>query len=254
MKGFRLLVFVGFALLLVARVSASGLLVAPVVIEMDLPRRAAAIRVTNGGDAPITLQTSTSTWKQVDGQDRDEPSDDLLVVPSIAEVAPGATQIFRLALRVPAPAPTERTYHLTLDDITEKKASEDDGAQVFIKVTHKLPVMVAPSGGIRSSIQWKRCANSVSVPSGTELTGRGDVAEACVRLRNSGNRRVRVESMTVLGDGWQQNLKLNAGVNMLAGADREWRVPLTSGQVGLPLGVEVLTGRGEVLRAEPAEF
>ena len=87
-----------------------------------MPRRPVAISVTNSGGRPIRLQAEVLLWQQTDGKDRYEPSDALLVVPSIVDVPANSTQVVRVVLRSPVPSPVERTYRLVLDDITEEKA------------------------------------------------------------------------------------------------------------------------------------
>jgi hypothetical protein len=71
-----------------------------------------------------------------------------------------------------------------------------------------------------------------------------------VRVANAGNRRVKVKSVTVGGDGWQQSLDLKEADALLAGAEREWLVPAAA--AGPPRSVEVRTEKGERLRAELA--
>ena len=242
----RLLAAVGLTMLVALPSMAGGVLISPVVIELDSPRRAVAVRVTNGGDAPITLQTEAFSWKQVDGQDRDEPTEELLIVPPIVEVAAGSTQVFRVMLRAPVPAPAERSYHVVLEDITEAQTpKEGQAAVIAFKLSHRLPVMVAPTGKITTTLRWKPCMNDNT---------RSVNAEACVRLFNAGNRRIRVETLTVIGNGWKQSLPVKSGINMLAGTERDWRIPLSAGQAGALLGVQVQTGRSETLQAEAGGF
>ena len=79
-------------------------------------------------------------------------------------------------------------------------------------------------------------------------------AAHCIHLLNAGNRRVKVQSLTIFGDGWQQPVAFGDGENILAGAEREWRIPLKAGQTGHFLSVQVQTARGETLQLEPGEF
>jgi hypothetical protein len=73
-------------------------------------------------------------------------------------------------------------------------------------------------------------------------------------LRNTGNRRIKVSSLMLTGDNWQQALTLKDAVNVLVGAEREWRVPLLPSQPGKPHSVQVQTAQGEMLQAAPGEF
>jgi len=234
---------------------AAGLSISPVVVEIDSPRRAVAVTVTNQGDQAVTFQTEAMVWQQVNGVDQFEPTDELLVVPPIVEVPPNASQIFRVTLRVPRPSPVERTFRLILEDVSEDETSTGQ-ASVAFKFTHNLPVMVAPSGNVSNAVRWKPCPPEASATAASALakptTARSP--ETCIRLFNAGNRRVKVQALTLTGDNWQQALPLKDGVNVLAGAEREWRVPLQAGQTGVLRGVEVQTTRGETLQAETGGF
>ena len=239
-----------FVIGLVLPVCSAQVSISPVVIEIDMPRRPVAISVTNSGGRPIRLQAEVLLWQQTDGKDRYEPSDALLVVPSIVDVPANSTQVFRVVLRSPVPSPVERTYRLVLDDITEEKA-EGGGASISFKFTHNLPVMIAPSGKVLSTMRWKPCAETAE----TSIPVRAaHLKQACVRLLNTGNRRIRVQTLVLSGDGWEQALSYSAGENVLVGSERELRVQLKPGQTGAVSGVQVFTGLGETLKVESGRF
>ena len=90
-----------FVIGLVLPVCSAQVSISPVVIEIDMPRRPVAISVTNSGGRPIRLQAEVLLWQQTDGKDRYEPSDALLVVPSIVDVPANSTQVVRVVLSVP---------------------------------------------------------------------------------------------------------------------------------------------------------
>lgn len=220
------------------------MIISPVVVEIDAPRKVVSVSVTNNSDRALTFQADALTWSQVDGADRFEPTDELLVVPPIAKVAPFSSQVFRVALRVPTPSPVERTYRMLLEDVSDDAVTSGD-ASVSFKFTHNLPVLVAPVGKLSNSVRWKPCVSALAAPDPAV----GPRREACVRLINSGNRRVKLQSLTVVGDGWQQIIVLKDGVNVLVGAEREWRVPLVANQIGAVRAVQVQTVQGEKLQA-----
>lgn len=222
---------------------AAGLTISPVVIEIGTPRKAVAVTITNGTDRPVTLQADTRRWLQLDGVDRYEPTDELLVVPPIAQVPPNGSQVFRIALRRAAPASVERTFRLILEDISEEQRPSGRAAVAF-KFTHNLPVMVAPSTPVTNALRWSPCTG--------RQEGSGEAKQACVKVFNAGNRRVKVESLTLTGTGWQQDERLNAPANVLAGAFREWRVVLPAAQAAAVNGVRVQTAQGLTLQAQEA--
>jgi fimbrial chaperone protein len=227
-----------------AAVAASaGVLISPVVVELSSPRHPIAVTVTNDGDRPVTFQADTLTWQQVEGVDRFESTDELLVVPPMVQVPPKTSQIFRVMPRSPVPSPSERAYRLVLEDISEAAAPAAGQAAITFRLSHNLPVMIAPAGKVLNALRWKPCTKE---PAGQQAV--------CLRILNAGNRRVKFESLTVAGEGWQQVLSLGAGENVLAGAQREWLVPLADGQAGGVQGVQIKTARGETLQAQSGGF
>lgn len=243
--------------------AADGLTISPVVIEIESPRKVVAVTVTNNADEPATLQADTLVWRQVDGVENYTPTDELLVVPPIVKVPAHASQVFRVALRVPTDSAVERSYRLVLEDISEQTSAAGQTAIAF-RFAHNLPVMVAPSAKRVSAVQWQPCAPKAmpkSMPRAPHNAATFAVAkpsdgalDACVRLHNAGNYRVKVQALTLTGDDWAHTLTLKDGVNVLVGAAYEWLVALPASDTGAVRGVQVDTARGETLQAESGGF
>ena len=235
--------------LLASGMASAQVLINPVVVELGARQRTVAVTVTlsSKASAPMRLQTELLRWRQdVQGDAVTEPSDDLLVSPPIADLQPGDKQVFRIALRGTRPTPEELTYRLILEDVAEPAAdaaaNATPGMVIKFRMRYDLPVVVAPASPVVNALRWKPCAAAVTT------------AEACIRLLNTGNRRVKVQTLNLTGDTWQQMLDIKDGVNVLAGAEREWRVPLQASQTGVLQGVQVNTARGETLQAEAGGF
>ena len=227
-----------------AFLQAAGLTISPVVIEIDSPRKAIAVTVTNNGDHAVTFQTDTMIWKQVNGVDQYEPTSELLIAPPIVRVRPNASQTFRVTLRVPTSSPVERSYRVILEDISDELSSSGT-ASVAFKFTHNLPVMLAPTDKVFNAIRWKPCASEPAKPA---------AAEVCVHINNAGNRRVKVQNLTLAGNGWQHSVPFKEGINVSSGAEREWRIPLQAGQTGALQSVQIFTARGETIDAQAGGF
>jgi fimbrial chaperone protein len=219
-------------------------LISPVVVEFGPRQKVATVRVTLSDKAiqPMRLQAQLLQWLQdVHGAAVTQPSEDLIVTPRIAELRPGQQQVLRLALRGPLPAETEKAYRLVLEDIAPPSSLDlGGGAAVNFRMAYDLPVMVAPRGPAVSALRWRACPAD---------TGPRAVKGACVRIANAGNRRVKVQALTISGDGWKQDLALDRADAVLAGAEREWLVPATG--AGDLRDVQVRTATGEVLHVEP---
>jgi len=198
------------AALAVCSSAAHAVTISPVVVDLSPARRIASITITNPGERAISFQTATLAWTQPDGVDRYDETDELVVVPPIAEIAAGGSQIFRVTMRAP-PSPDEHAYRLVFEDVTEAAAPSSDEVAVNVRVNHNLPVFVAVGGKPRAEPRIGPCTTSVSAMSG------------CVRLDNDGNRYLQVKSLTVESGSWRKHLKTT---RVLAGAWRQWTFDL----------------------------
>jgi fimbrial chaperone protein len=220
-------------------------LISPVLIEFKPKQKIATVRITLNDKAtsPMRLQAQLLRWQQDPrGGHVTQASDDLVVTPRIAELKPGQQQVLRLALRGSLPAEAEMAYRLVLEDIAEPKAMDmGGGAAVHFRMAYDLPVLVAPRGPAVKALRWRQCA----APRVPRAAG-----ETCVRIVNAGNVHVKIQSLTLGGDGWQQAINLEEGQAVLAGEEREWTSP---GQTAGPIrSVQVRTSAGAVLQAEAA--
>jgi fimbrial chaperone protein len=202
--------------------------IAPVLVELTPARRVVSVTMTNTSSRAMTYQAQTVAWTQSEGADRYADSADLLVVPPVADIAPGASQIFRITLRRPQPA-RETAYRLIFEDVTEDIAPPADGATVRLQFRHSLPVFVGPVSKSQGQARMAACEPS---------------AIDCARLYNDGERRLRI--MQVIGEqnGWRGEVKAPATV--LAGSWKQWTfAPPRSAPAG-PLKVSAETTAGAV--------
>lgn len=231
-------------------------LIEPVFVEMGPRHKVAAVAVTlsKAAPQPVRLQVDLLRWTQnLQGQSVTRPTNELLVTPPIADLQPGDKQVFRVALRGARPRPGELAYRLILEDVAKSlpDASAEGALQVKFRMRYDLPVLVAPVGKVTNALQWTACPPAADTATAVAVKHN---LEACVRMRNAGNRRVKVQTLTLTGDGWRQALMLKDGEILLAGSEREWRVPMAANQTAALHGVQVLTTRGETLQAEAGAF
>lgn len=206
--------------------SAQAVTISPVVLELTPAQRVVAVTVSNESDTPLTLQAETLEWTQANGEDRTEASDDLLVVPPLAEIRPGGSQIFRVTLRRPASAIAERAYRLVLDDVSEiKRETKEIG--VNFNFSHRLPVFVTGTGKIGAKPRLGICP--APAPPG------------CVRLDNGGDRFVQVKRLTVAGSNWRKDMDISTRV--LSGAWKQLTFDSPANYVGeLTVNLETTAG------------
>ncbi|WP_053076625.1 molecular chaperone [Caenimonas sp. SL110] len=222
----------------------SQVLLEPVVLELSQRQRIAVLQVSlsERAAAPVRLQAELLRWTQsTTGESVTEPTDELLISPPIVDLKPGQRQVFRVAIRAPKPSQNEVAYRLILEDISPDPvdAAGKKIPGLAIRMRYDLPVMVAPSVAVVQSLRFSSCAATAGV------------SHACLRVRNAGNKRVRMQALQLAGDGWQQSLKLGDTGLLLAGGAREWQVPLQPGGAGKVGDVRATIGRGEILKVAP---
>jgi fimbrial chaperone protein len=201
--------------------------IAPVLVELSPARKIVSVTVTNSSDSAVNFQADVLAWSQPDGRDRFEETDELMVVPPIASIAAGASQIFRITPRT-TPSPREQAYRLILEDVTPETAVAANSATVNFRVRHSLPVFVSPEGKPDTALRVAECAAAAA--------GKG-----CVRLYNDGSHYVTAKALTVDAAAWHKEVPL--GTRLLAGAWREWSFDLPANVAG-PLSVKADTSAG----------
>lgn len=226
------------ALLILCCTAVQAVVIAPVVVEISPTRRVASITVSNSDDKPISFQTQVLSWQQVGGVDQYEASEQLIVVPPIAEIAAGGSQIFRVTTRLP-PGPQEVAFRLILEDVTESAAPAvgTDAMQVVLRVNHNLPVFFAAAGAPVAQARVSACT-------AVRKAGRG-----CVRIENSGNQYVVMKTLAVSRGEWRDELPVSG--RLLAGAWKQWEFDLPD-SVDDVLKVSADTSAGAIAGELPA--
>jgi len=167
-------------------VMAGSLTVTPIRIELSSAQRSVALTVRNDGNQPTVVQAQLVAWSQADNDDRLEPTTDILASPPIFTVAPGASQILRVALRRAPDAARERSYRILVTEVPGKPQPGFTGAQFTLKIS--LPIFVDASGAKTSpQLEW----------SGVR-TAKGELALTAV---NTGAKHIQVQAIEVTRAG-----------------------------------------------------
>jgi fimbrial chaperone protein len=217
------------ACLMSASAVAATLQVAPVRITISADGKAGVVRLHNQSDVPTLVQVEALAWNEaVDLADMPR-TNEILAVPPVVEIAAGAEQLIRLALRKPLTSGTEQAYRLL---ITEVPRVVGDGSQgVSFALRLNLPVFVTPEGALPQP-SWSLQREG----GGAKLT-----------LGNQGNAHVRVQSIALFEDGGANPVFVSdEGGYVLAGRERSWQLNLASLKAGASLTVKAETNLGEL--------
>jgi fimbrial chaperone protein len=221
-----------FACLIACLVSASALAatlqVSPIRISISADGKAGVVRLQNQSDGATLVQVEALVWNDTDDLSQVPTTGDILAVPPVFEIAPGAEQVIRLALRRPLTSGTEQAYRLL---ITEVPRAVGGGQGVAFALRLNLPVFVTPDGAAPAPA-WS-----------LERDGGG----ARLTLGNQGSAHVRVRSLALYQDGGAEPVFVSdEGGYVLAGRERSWRLDLGRLKSGASLTVRAETDRGEI--------
>ncbi|MCH4893078.1 fimbria/pilus periplasmic chaperone [Sphingomonas sp. SFZ2018-12] len=137
-----------------------GLEMSPLRIDLTPEVPAQRLTLRNGGDRPVAVQLRAFEWQQ-DGQgDVYSRTDRLSVTPAIVEIAPGATQLFRVAPRAAADVPEQR-YRVVVDELPAPEATPVAGMATRLRIT--VPVFVAAPAARDSRLRWTLSAAGLRV-------------------------------------------------------------------------------------------
>ena len=191
--------------------------VAPLSIDLDLKTRSAVFSVWNNGDDEVLLQVHPRRWEQnSEGKDVYTDTREIIVFPLQLKLAPKEQRIVRVGYRNPALG-SELAYRIVFEESAPPAASAK-GAQsvgVSIGVAFALPVYLSPS-----KPEERDTLEDLALTKG----------KASVKVRNSGNVRVRISKVRFAGlaeDGTQTLEKIVDGWYLLAAAARVYQADLS---------------------------
>ena len=143
-----------------AAANAGSISVAPLKLIYTAGTVIAAVTVENSGRADALVQTETLAWTQLDGEHKLDPTDDVVAVPPIFRLAPGATQMVRVGLTRAFTETQEQTYRLM---VTEVPTAVKPGT-VAVAIRHSLPIFVRTTSPAPSKLAVKRgAANTLAI-------------------------------------------------------------------------------------------
>lgn len=168
---------------------AANFIVSPVRAELSSAQSSAALTVTNEtGDEPVVVELRAIAWSQKDGEDIYTPTTELIAMPPIFHVAPGGSQLIRVALRRPPAAERETAYRLILREVPPPPKPGFAGIQIALEMS--LPVFAKPRAPTAPALRWK-----------LESQSDGTIG---LSVRNEGSAHAQIADLKLLAPGVQQ--------------------------------------------------
>lgn len=189
----------------------------PIRVDLSAASRTAALTVRNSGNEQVVVQVSVMAWSQDQGRDMLSATEDILISPPIATIAPDREQIIRVGLRRAPDAKKELSYRVFLQEVPPPPKPGFQGLQVALRIG--LPAFVAPrEGPARALLTWD-----------AQLRG-ADIVN--LKLQNGGTGHIQVSDIEFSLPSEKEPLAAHSSlVYVLPGQSHEWDLKLRHGGV-----------------------
>ncbi len=162
--------------------------ISPVLVEIEAPASADSLRISNQGDAPLTVQMRLFGWRQQDGEDIYFQTQDVVVSPPIVEIAPGKFAVVRIVRRAESPLRGEEPYRLFIDQLPDVTPGEDSAVSLLIR--HAVPVFFFDAASRTSQPAWTVRQQAGQLQIGVVNHGLGHIKLSALTVSDSQGRQV----------------------------------------------------------------
>ncbi len=209
---------IGLVLFLASQLALAGSFsVSPTRLTLSVLQSSGMLTVRNTSDEETVVQLQANAWsQQQDGSDVLEASSDLIAVPPLFTLKPGASQVVRVGLRRAPAAEGELTYRLLLREVPPPIEEGFNGLQVALNLS--LPVFVLPPQGAAPELNWHM--------------GYAADGSPVLQLFNRGNAHTQLRQVDLTRSDGTVIKGQNLPVYLLPGQNRSW-----------PLAADTHTGR-----------
>lgn len=203
------LALVAASVISVSTAQAASLQVAPVSLEVQAPGAAATITLRNEGTTPLNAQIRLFRWIQANGQEKLDPTDEVVASPPIATLPPKTDYTVRLVRVTKRPVSAGESYRLFVDELPDPKARRN--RVVTLVMRYSIPVFFYPHDTADAKLAWS-------------VEQRG--GRVYVAATNDGDRHVRISALK-LGDGSGTTASFGNGLTgyVLGRSTMRWEAP-----------------------------
>ena len=211
-----------------ALVGAASLQVAPVSVEIPAPGAAAMLTLRNEGTGFLNAQIRVFRWAQVNGEEKLEPTDDVVASPPMAVLAPKTSYVVRLVRVTKQPISSEESYRLLVDELPDPTRQRNGVVAMVLR--YSIPVFFYPPGISEAKLTWS-----------AEQRG----ARTYVSATNDGDRHVRISELKLRnGDGTTVSFGSGLTGYVLGHSSMRWAAAGSRQRLGAGNSV-VITAQGD---------
>lgn len=206
--------------------TAQALEIFPVRVQAGATESVASMQVRNPRAVSMQVQIDILEWRQDQNQDQLQPATDVMVVPRLLDLAPGAGQHVRIGL-TGGDRRQQRSYRLRIREIPPPPAPDFVGVRTVLEFS--APVFFDAAGAVPALVQWRG-----------RRTADGRVR---VSAANLGGDYSLFSQLRLLGAGDAVLAQSQRPHYVLAGADHGWDLALTTPTAPTPSGLRLAVTR-----------
>lgn len=194
----------------VTMASAASLQVAPVLLDVPASGGTTTITLRNTDTQPISAQVRVFRWVQENGEERLEPTSDVVASPPMVDLRARQDYTVRVVRTATRPVEKEEAYRLVIDELP--KPQQRSGT-ISLVLRHVVPVFFASRDTSPPDITW-----------GIGMQGKRLVLKAA----NGGDIRLRLAAVSIR-DASGKLLAVNKGLvgYSLGHASMSWPLATT---------------------------
>jgi len=188
---------------------AASLQVEPILVDVTAPGAASTVTLHNTGTTPINAQVRVFRWTMINGEEKLEPTNDVVASPPSVTLAPDGKYVTRVVRVSKQPVVGEESYRLLVDQLPD--LAQQKNGSVNLMIRYSIPVFFGAPNKKNPTVTWS-------------LAVKGD--KVTVMAHNSGDRRLRIAGLT-LHDQHGKSIKLGDGLNgyALGQSTKSWTIP-----------------------------
>lgn len=157
---------------------AGSLQVEPVLVDVTAPGAASTLTLRNEGATSINAQIRVFRWSLINGQEKLEPTNDVVASPPAVTVTPKGQYIARVVRVSKRPVSGEESYRLLVDELPD--LSQQKNGAVNLQMRYSIPVFFGAPNKKRPNVNW-----SIAVQGNKVI----------LTARNNGDRRLRISAL-----------------------------------------------------------
>ena len=185
---------------------AASIQVAPVSLELLAPTSAGTLKLENKGGKSIGVQLRVFHWSQVDGQEKLEPTKDVVVSPPMVQVASQAAVTVRVLRPNKSEIVGEENYRVLIDELPDP-ATRKNGV-VSIVLRQSIPISFRSQTANAPQVAW---------------TVETNAGHSYLTAHNSGERKLRVSQLKLSASGGRSVVVSEGLVGyVLGGSSMRW--------------------------------